>query len=109
MTRPEAVALYDSKFWEPMTYLERARFQLFEPRLCMPFDVFHEAVEKALGRPVWTHEFGLNWDGLGRELTHCSPAPTMQEIIDLIPAEKRIIVEIAARVEEVANAAQVKG
>lgn len=56
--------------------------------------MFHEAVEKALGRPVWTHEFGLNWDGLKKELMGEAPAPTMQEIIDLIPEEKRIIVEV---------------
>ena len=94
MTKKEAIALHDSKFWEPMTYAERAKFQLFEPKLCMPFGVFHEAVEKALGRPVFTHEFGLNLDGLKRELLQISPAPTMEEIIDLVPAEKRIIVEI---------------
>ncbi len=94
MTKAESLAKYDSKFWEPMTYVERAKFQLFEPLLCMPFDVFHEAVEKALGRPVYTHEFGMNLDGLKRELLKISPAPTMIEILDLIPAEKRIIVEV---------------
>jgi hypothetical protein len=93
MTKDQAIALYDSKFWEEMTYEQRARFQLFEERLCMPFGVFHEAVEKALGRSVWTHEFGLNSDGLRRELLgETAAAPSMQEIIDLIPAEKRIII-----------------
>jgi hypothetical protein len=92
MTKDQAIALYDSKFWEEMTYEQRARFQLFEERLCMPFGVFHEAVEKALGRPVWTHEFGLNSDGLRRELLGETAAPSMQEMIDLIPAEKRIII-----------------
>ena len=32
-------------------------FQLYEERLCMPFPLFHKAVEEALGRPVYTHEF----------------------------------------------------
>lgn len=36
---------------------EITAFQLFEARLCMPFNQFHAAVEGALGRPVWTHEF----------------------------------------------------
>lgn len=36
---------------------EIASFQLFEKRLCMPFDQFHAAVEAALSRPVWSHEF----------------------------------------------------
>ena len=34
-----------------------ARYQLYEPRLAVLFSVFHEGVEKLLGRPVWTHEF----------------------------------------------------
>ena len=57
MTKEQAIALHDSGFWREMTLEDRARFQLHEPRLCMPFDVFHEAVEKTLGRPVFTHEF----------------------------------------------------
>lgn len=58
MTRKEAIALHDSKFWETMSFEERAKFQLFEAKLCVPFNVFHEAVEKTLGRSVWIHEFG---------------------------------------------------
>ena len=66
MTKEEAIALHDSKFYETMSYKERAMFQMFEPLLCMPFSVFHEAVEKTLGRPVWTHEF--LGDNLKKEL-----------------------------------------
>jgi len=94
MTRKEAIALHESKFWENMSYEERAKFQLFEPKLCMPFDVFHEAIEKTLGRPVFTHEFGLNMDGLRMELLKEAPAPTFEEIINMIPADKRVIVVI---------------
>ena len=90
MTEQEAVALYESKFWESMTHRERATFQMHEERLCMPFDVFHEAVEAAIGRPVWTHEFGLNRDGIIKELNGDGPAPTMAEIIEMIPEDKRI-------------------
>lgn len=94
MTKEQAIALYESKFWEPLTYRERATFQLFEELLCMPFGVFHEAMEKTLGRPVFTHEFGLNYEGLKSELIGEKPAPTMDEIIALIPEEKRIILKI---------------
>ena len=94
MTKDEAVALYDSGFWKQMTHEEIAKFQLMEDLLCMPFDVFHEAIEKALGRPVWTHEFGLNREGLIKELFHEAPAPTLEEIINLIPEEKRILIKI---------------
>lgn len=92
MTEEEAIALHDSEFWKPMSYEERAKFQMLEERLCMPFDVFHEAVEKALGRSVWTHEFGMNREGLILELFHGEPAPSMGEIMGLIPEDKRILV-----------------
>ena len=92
MTREQAVALYDSGFWKDMTDRERATFQLFEDRLCMPFDVFHEAVEKTLGRPVFTHEFGPGADGLRSELIGEKAAPTFDEILSLIPEGKRVIV-----------------
>lgn len=98
MTKEEAIKLHDSGFWKDMSYEERAKFQLFEPLLCMPFGVFHEAVEKALGRPVYTHEFGTNMDGLRRELLGERPAPTLEEIIDLIPKDKQLI--IATKTED---------
>lgn len=94
MTEEEAVKLYDSQFWESMSLRDRAVFQMFEPRLCMPFDVFHEAVEKTLGRPVFTHEFGLNLDGLKQELMGAKGAPSFEEIVGLIPENKRILVAI---------------
>jgi hypothetical protein len=89
MTREEAIALHDSKFYETMSYKERAMFQAFEPRLCMPFSVFHEAVEKTLGRSVWTHEFA--GDEIKKELLGDSPAPSMEDIITMIPEHKRVI------------------
>jgi hypothetical protein len=66
MNKEDAIQLYESKFWEPMSFQERAKFQMFEEKLCMPFDVFHEAVEKTLGRSVFTHEFAF--DGIKDEL-----------------------------------------
>ena len=54
MTEAEAITLADSKFWETMTMRERAVFQMFESRLCMPFSVFHEAIDEALkGMRTW--------------------------------------------------------
>lgn len=92
MTKEQAIALSNSKFWESMTAREIATFQLFEDRLCIPFDVFHAAVEKTLKRPVFTHEFGLAMDSLRAELLGKRPAPSLDEIIALIPADKRVIV-----------------
>jgi hypothetical protein len=92
MTEQQAIALAESGFYKTMTHREIAMFQMFEPKLCMPFDVFHEALEKTLGRPVWTHELGLNADGIRKELLGKKEPPTMDEIINLIPEDKRILV-----------------
>jgi len=91
LTKEQATALYNSGFWHEMGYRERALFQLFQPLLCMPFDVFHEAVEKTLGRPVWTHEFAYKED-IEKELLGEKPPPTFDEIINLIPKDKRLLI-----------------
>lgn len=95
LTREEAIALHDSDVWKAWTPMERASFQMVQDKLCMPFAEFHKAVEDVLERPVWTHEFGLNRDGLLKELAGLCDAPTMDEILALIPAEKLLIVEAA--------------
>lgn len=92
ITREQAIALAESRFWESMTAREIAEFQLFTPKLCMPFDVFHRAMEQALGRDIFTHEFGLDSEGLKAELLGEKEAPSLREIIELIPVEKRIVV-----------------
>lgn len=89
--RDRAIALSESKWWIGKTPRDIAKFQLFTKELSMPFDVFHEALEKALGRPVWTHELGLNFDGIIMEFLGEKDAPSISEIMDLIPEEKRII------------------
>ncbi len=92
LTREQAKELHDSGFWAELTAQEIAEFQLFTEQLCMPFGVFHKAIEEALGRSVWTHEFGLNANGLRAELRGDKGQPTMQDIMELIPEDKRIIV-----------------
>jgi hypothetical protein len=52
--------------------------------------VFQEAVEKSLGRPVFTHEFGLNYQGICKEVLGEREPSTMEEILNLIPKEKLI-------------------
>jgi len=52
LTEKEAIAFGEDKQWEPMTFRKRAEFQMLQDLLCMPFGVFHEAMEKTLGRPV---------------------------------------------------------
>lgn len=89
--RERAIALAESNWWAGKTHRQIAKFQLFTDELCCPFEVFHEAVEKSLGRPVFTHELGMNFDGIVQEFLDERDAPTLQEIIELIPEEKRIV------------------
>ena len=84
--------LAETKFWKTMSAKNIALFQLGMKYLCMPFKVFHKAVEEALDRPVWTHEFGSG-GSLMKELLGEKLPPTLEEIINLIPEEKRIIIE----------------
>ena len=89
--REAAIAMAETKWWEGKPYHEIAMTGFFIRELCLPFDVFHEAVEKTLGRPVWTHEFATP-GRIGRELLGQREPPTLEEIMNLIPAEKRILV-----------------
>lgn len=85
--RDKAIELASTNWWELCSHREIAEFQLFTKELACPFAVFHEAVEKSLGRPVWTHEFGMNYESICKEFLGEKDAPTMEEIIALIPEE----------------------
>jgi hypothetical protein len=89
--RDAAIALCDSGWWSDKTPREIAEFQLFVDEISMPFVEFHGAMEKALGRPIWTHEFAFR-DGLVDEFLGDKPAPTFEEIVNLIPVEKRLLI-----------------
>jgi hypothetical protein len=91
LTKDQAIAFYNSNVWQEWDAEHIVRFQLFQEKLCMPFDVFHKAITEVLGRPVYTHEFAFR-DAIVEEYLGVRPMPTLQEIIDLIPADKRIVV-----------------
>ena len=92
LTTKQAIALANSNVWKKWTDEQIVRFQLFQEKLCMDFNRFHEAMEKVLGRPVFTHEFGLNYSGLVEEYLGTKPKPSFEEIINLIPKEKQLII-----------------
>ena len=91
LTEKQAIAFYDSEVWKDWTSRQIAEFQMEQDRLCIPFDVFHKAMEETLGRPVWIHEFAFR-DNLRKELYGEKSAPSLEEIINLIPANKRIFI-----------------
>jgi len=93
LTQAEAITFAESGDWKDWDAEQIVELQLFQERLCLPPDVFHEAIEIVLGRPVWTHEFASsNIENIRAEYAEKRAVPTMQEIIGLIPGEKRIIV-----------------
>lgn len=91
LTEEQAIEFAGSGLWKEMSARQRAEFQILQRLLCIPLEVYHEALEKTLGRPVYTHEF-VNRDGLMAELFEGKDPPTLQEIIEMIPAEKRIMI-----------------
>jgi hypothetical protein len=79
--KENAIALYATHWWEDKTAREIVEFQLFTAELAMPFDKFQQAMEEALNRPVFTHEFGLNFEGLVKEFLGEIPTPSFAQIV----------------------------
>jgi len=80
--KDKAIELSNTKWWEGKDHQEIAYCQFFTEELIMPFDLFHKAVEKTLSHPVFTHEFGVNWNGIAEEL------------IKVIPSKNQVMVDI---------------
>ena len=91
LTKEQAKRFYDSKVWESWTDRQIVEFQLFQKKLALPFSRFHEAVEKVLKRSIYTCEFAFG-DLLKQEFLGDKEPPTLQEIMELIPKDKRIII-----------------
>lgn len=93
MTKEQALAMCESGWWKARTAHEIVKFQLWESRLCMGWTAFHGAAQEVLGRSVWSHEFAKP-DALQAEFLGEKAAPTLDEIMDIIPEAKRIIVDL---------------
>ena len=89
LTKREAIECKDLQ--TQLTKRELFLFQIHQNKLCMPFDVFHEATEIALGRPVWTHEFAKPKELLKEFLGQIN-RPTFKDIIEKFPKDKKVIV-----------------
>ena len=93
MEKEEALKIANSGVWKNWTDEERFLFQINEERLCMDFSAFHEATEKALKRPVWTHEFARPL-ALLAEYKGMTPKATLEDVLAKIPKGKDIIAVI---------------
>ena len=54
-------------------------------------------MEFALNRPIFTHEFAFK--GIVKEFLGEKSAPTPEEILELIPKDKRLIIGISEKLE----------
>ncbi len=92
MTKEQAVKLYNSDKWESWTDEQIVRLQLFQDKLCIEWIRFHQAVEKVLGRSVYTHEFGSEGK-LREEYLGQKKAPTIVEIINQLPNKPIVVIK----------------
>ena len=86
-------AIKEAKPAHHMSGEERAHEMTTREKLEVPFELIHKRIEDLVGRPVFTHEMGLNWAGLIEE-ARTREHSTFEEVIELIPEEKRVIVQI---------------
>ena len=93
LTEAQAIEIFKSDVWKEWSLEYVAKFQLYQRRLCVPFSLFHQAMEQELGRSVWTHEFAF-YDNIKEEYEKKRKKPSFQEILELIPEEKRIIINV---------------
>jgi hypothetical protein len=59
------------------------------------FDKIHQRLEELVGRPVWTHEMGLNWEALAQEARERPCRVDMDKVLEPLAAcgKKVILVD----------------
>ena len=93
LTQEQAIAMGESGVWKEWNAEQVVRFQMFQKCLCMDFGYFHKCVQEVLGRSVWTHEFAFR-DELIKEYLGEKDTPTFDDILNLIPEEKRLVIGV---------------
>ncbi len=90
LTKEQSIKFCELEMYKFMSAREKAEFQVSQKMLCMPFPIYQDAMEISLGRPVMMHEFAYP-ELLKSELFGEKPAPSLSEILELIPDDKRWI------------------
>ena len=93
LTTEQAIAMAESGVWKEWTAEQVVRFQLFQEKLYMDFSHFHKCMQDVIGRPVWTHEFAFR-DELVKEYLGAKETPSFEDILNLIPEEKRLVIGV---------------
>lgn len=92
-TEDEAIELASTKWWIGKTPREICDVQMYQDRLCMDIKDFHKALEEALDRYVWTHEFA-DKEGLIAEYEgKRTPENPIESATRILGLENIIVVE----------------
>jgi hypothetical protein len=91
LTKNQAITLFESGAWKRWSNDKLVWFQLNQNCLCVDWGHFRGAIESVLGREVYSHEFGVNRQGLIDEFKGIVAPPSLDDIISMIPMEKIII------------------
>lgn len=87
ITTGQAVRFSESGWYKNKSAEEIVAMQLFEPKLVVPtFDIFHKAIEDALGIPVQTIEFAFNKEELQKSFKE--KVSNADELIEKMLQEK---------------------
>lgn len=86
ITKEQAILINDSGAWEKLTVEERARFQIVQERLCMPFAEFHSAVSETLDAAVFNHQLATMRDELIAALLKDGDPPSVEYVLGLVDA-----------------------
>lgn len=92
ITEQSAKQLAKSNFWMKMNAEDIARFQLYQPLLCVPFHIFQTCLEALFDRPIYTHEFGLS-NLIVEYEKHFTPIKNEAQWVGLIPDAFRNLIE----------------
>lgn len=83
----EARAISGSRVWTEWTDVQILQLQLFQNHLCVPFSKYHSALERCLGRPVYTHTIEFNKQKLVKEFLSIANTLPSEELMKLIPKD----------------------
>jgi lysozyme family protein len=91
LSKNDAIFIYKSKIWEKWSDEDIVKFQLYQDLIAIPPARFQKALEKILKRPVMLHEIAFRKKFIIEEYLGIRPKPKEEDIINLIPKERRII------------------
>jgi hypothetical protein len=91
LTEEQAIAFYHSNKWQTWDAKTRAIFQLQQEELCMPFKVFRESAEEALGRKIIPYELLSTSGSLLLELQGLAGPPSLEQVLALVPPHHKVV------------------